>query len=395
MQKLALHAASSYIAFGLAFITSLIMSRALGPEGRGEISFLMTGAFMVAAISKLGYSQWIVANGELAARFTIYDLIKIIHWCSLPLVVSTAVIVVVDESQRGLWLYVTLALYVLLQLFNELVASLMMARLFLTRYAYLQLLQPAVLLLLCCALWAFDELTVVSFLYSNIFSLTVSVLISCRSLQSNCTNAEGGFESLWLLSKVRDNLKVYFASSIKDITYRIDFLFVGLFFGDQQLGFFSLAVMFMEIPLKMVDVVGNHLLRGTLMRAEVKLSVRFILTVVVAITALFFMVYFVSFYFLVPNFLGSEFFKSAEIFLLLYPACLFVGLWKIFANFLIRTQNGNGYLESVLVGLLLKVVIFMIFQAEGLSVVILAMTLAYLGMFLTLLFRGMKIRNGW
>lgn len=359
----------------------MFVSKVLGPEGRGDIAQFFAVSTILISCGRLGFSQWIMAESKVTYNMSPFSIV-VIDICSLlPIALSLYVLYLLNLVSLPYILVLAIIVYSVLSVAYDLVLALLIAADQQSKYALMLVTLPAIGLSLSLGLYAFDALYLETYLTAIVLAIATSILIGGTFLVRN-TRGRKSFPVTQLYDVFKSNLHIYLANVIKDVSYRIDYLLVGYFFGAFQLGIYSLAVALMEMSLKVTDAISLYVLRFAATSWE-RVTLRYVVTNLGIISFMFAMVYIFG-SIVVYNYLGARFELALDILKWLLPACLFVGTWKITVSHAIGRFKGRGYIQSVILSVIVQVGLLFMFRQWGLYGAVLAVTFSYLTMLLVL-----------
>lgn len=188
-------------------------------------------------------------------------------------------------------------------------------------------------------------------------------------------------EPLLMKSLLGFGLKSHVGNILKDLSYRLDVLILGLFLPSRDIGFYVVAVTVTEVLWVIPDAVGLVLLpRVARMTKDESRRFTPLVNMVVTVTALLVAagMYGISGFFL-PLVFGKDYTPALSALWILIPGALFMVVWKILANDLLGRGHPVGYSVSSAVSLIVMVVFdFILAPHYGIRGAAVASSLSYL-----------------
>lgn len=373
----------------LGLLASIILARALGPEGRGVIQIVRLLAVEAAAIVSFGIAVsavYVIARREFAEAQVVA---AVLVFCSIA-----AVLILV-------LMYVTAPLWIRLLLSDVpasrgfVVASGLLAGGLLTqgsilgvyrgsgRFRAFAMWSIAASLLYTASLVVFlvmFEATVERGLYA----IVVPNLLVAGSMSIICARSLGVVVSdfgVVLRRLLTFNLAGYGGTVLQEISYRLDLFFVALFLSTTEVGLYSVAVASAQLLWFLPNAAGMVVLARTASDEPEPADKRFIvlsqtlftmMSVAAAILIL-------SASVLVPFLYGREFSASVSSLRLLLPGVVALGLWKVAANHLAGRGQPRHKLHGAAIGAIVTVSLdLLLIPRWGMEGAAFATTAAYL-----------------
>jgi O-antigen/teichoic acid export membrane protein len=340
----------------LSLASVLVVSRSLGPEGRGQVVFLMTMATLTARFALIGMPEANVnfASAEPGTRKSLATnsvlLSFVVGWAGAIVVILLTHLApgVAGPSERT-WRLVALGAVPIL-VFQQSALRLLHAE---YRFATANLatfLQPAVNIVGNGALALAGRLSVATSLLTWIVGWAASGLL----IAGYCQLRLAGFGRLDRKLAQRTivfGLKSHLARLMNEGNYRLDQWFVGSLAGARELGLYSIAVSWFEaltyFPTAIATVMRPDLVQATPAEASKRTAAAFRVSMIV--TAFFVIVMVVAAPILTVTLFGDAFRGSIlELRVLALGAFGIVAI-RLFGSTLIA--QSKPLLESVAVGL--------------------------------------------
>jgi O-antigen/teichoic acid export membrane protein len=257
--------------YAATFLTGIIVSRALGPEGRGEYYLPYLGALTLVTVGKLGIDQGaFVLYGN--KRYGLGALWRVSRRASWSLGTLGALLLVASPwllpsvyGQTAPMLLVIAAVAVPLQMATLLGGGLLtMGGQVMVQFRG-SLAAVCVQTTLLVALWARPGLTPAIVLATGVVGASITwwvVVTHCRRFPAE------DLPRAWVGEVMRASLPLHVSSLLLWMHLRVDMFMVSAMGGAAMLGLYSLAVMLSETVQMATDSVGTalqpHQATGTL-----------------------------------------------------------------------------------------------------------------------------------
>jgi O-antigen/teichoic acid export membrane protein len=340
----------------LSLASVVVVSRYLGPEGRGQVVFLMTMATLTARFALVGMPEANVnfASAEPEARRSLATnsllLSLLVGWAGAGAVILLTHLVpgIAGPSDRTLRLVALAAVPLLV--FQQSALRLLHADYRFGAANLATFLQPAVNIVGNGAFSLAGRLTVETSLLTWIFGWIASGLLIAGYYQLRLAGF-GRVDRKLAHRTIVFGLKSHIARLMNEGNYRLDQWFVGALSGASQLGLYSIAVSWFEaltyFPTAIATVLRPDLVRATPADAAKRTAAAFRISMIA--TAIFVIVMVVAAPILTVTMFGDEFRGSiVELRLLALGAFGIVAI-RLFGSTLIA--QSKPLLESVAVGL--------------------------------------------
>ncbi|MEK7519498.1 MAG: oligosaccharide flippase family protein, partial [Patescibacteria group bacterium] len=237
--------------FLAGFFSLVIISRILGPEGRGVYSLIILIPGMIMAFGNLGLGsgnvyfigskkhkvQDVVSN-SLIFSLILGALLVLVFWGLLQMDFFQKIIESNKIPQLYLWLVVlTIPLTLLLGFFQ----SVLMGRGEITNYNKINFLREILqLLFVIILLWVLKK-GLLGAVLSHIVAIILAVLLSVF-LVRNITRIRFGFHKGLVKDSFIYGGKVYLANMMSFLNYRLDMFLIAFFLNPLAVGLYSIAV---------------------------------------------------------------------------------------------------------------------------------------------------------
>ena len=238
---------SNLVVGGSGFILSIIIARALGPEGKGYITAIILWPTVLASICSFGYAHaniYQAANHRIDASklvtnsflmfFIIAPFAVLIGWLGLPLFFKSTNAALLQASRISL-----IAIPILL--LQSFMYGLLRGWQKMDHFNFLKILDKVVLLLMLFALILFQNIALkeitIAWILISLSITTISVIFVFR----NQTIKLSGDKRLFI-DTVKYGLKSYLGSISEWGNLRLDQLIMAALFTAASLGIYSVAV---------------------------------------------------------------------------------------------------------------------------------------------------------
>lgn len=335
----------------LSLLNVLVIARALGPEGRGDVAFLTTIGFLVSWMFSLGIDQANVnfagrdraLSPTLASNSVIFAIVLGAAGAGLVLLLVALAPAVGGEADPELRLLILAALPML-------VAQILLRQITIASYSFFVLnigffLPPVLNVTVNGALALAGELTVASAIITWLSGQAISTAIAFGYIFRRL----GGFgrPDFALGRKMLSfGLKAHAGRIMLLGNYRVDQWILGAVAGSRELGLYSVAVAWAEtlfyLPNALALVQRPDLVRATREAAARQAAVVF--RIVTAVTAVMAVAIALLAPLLCVGVFGDEFEGSIDDLRVLILGCFGIGALKLFGNAL--TAQRRPLLES-------------------------------------------------
>jgi O-antigen/teichoic acid export membrane protein len=360
------------------FVGLLLITRALGPSGRGTVAFLTVTALITAWIARLGVTE---ATVVFAARRPGERRVLLVNSVSFSTIAGVAAALVVcgllwfvpvlRPAGVGATELAVLAFSIVAACLADAGYRFMLGCSRFRTHALVTAGTSWVYPLLAAALWATFGMTVAlaTFVWAATQALRAILLISLA-----VTREGVGRPNLRVLREsISFGIRAWIGTLADSLGFRVDQILLALIASEAALGFYVVAVNLSEILLYFPGAVSTALLpiaAGS--AAELRLgqtlmawrSAAFVTLVSLALSALLVPP-------LIPIFFGVPFHASITPFLLLLPGLIGFTALIVFSNALVASsQPSLSSLAAVvcfLVGLALDLALIPFFGASGAS----------------------------
>jgi O-antigen/teichoic acid export membrane protein len=249
------------ILIGIGFVTSIIVARILGPEGRGVYSVASTTGALVVQFGNIGLhasnSYYVAKNREL-----LLPLLSNTFFVSLGLGFGLAIIAqILFSIQPGLApiqgpiLILTLAwvpfglLYLLLQ-------NLLIGTQNIRAYNNIEVGNRVISVLVIAGLILANWVTVETVYVSGLVALMVCILWTFWQFKVSFLSLPF-FSSRLFLDNIRYGIKAYLSAIFAFLILRSDMLMIQYILGPIQAGYYSVAVSLADMVYMIPAVVGT------------------------------------------------------------------------------------------------------------------------------------------
>jgi O-antigen/teichoic acid export membrane protein len=340
---------------GLALVNVLIMARALGPVGRGDVVFLTTIAFLVSWLASLGIDQ---ANINFAGRDRSLTPALATNSLALALALGAAAVGVVavlvelfpaigGESEAELrWL--------ILAAIPMLIAQIFLRQLAVAFYGFAVMNMgywlPAVLNVSVNGILALTgRLTVAAAVITWIVGQVITTAIAAGYVMRRLEGF-GRLDHGLGRRMIGFGLKAHAGRVLLLGNYRIDQWILGAISGSRELGLYSVAVAWSEtlffLPNALATVQRPDLVRGDAQAAARQSVAVFRVVTLVTIVGALVMVALAPV--LCTTVFGEQFAGSVDDLRVLVIGAFGIGALKLLGNAL--TAQGRPLLESLAIG---------------------------------------------
>lgn len=329
--------------FLLGFGSSILLARALGPEGRGAFALLITTLSVITTFGNLGLHISNVYYGA-SEHTTVADLTR----NSLTIAVFVGIVLVIGGiglsyvpsvknfleanlvAQPMLWLVLCLVPFSLL---SSYLASILLGRGYVHRYNMANIVQPALqLVFLVLVLIVFQQGlvgSIAAYILATLGSTVIVIFWVCQ-----LAPVKFGLERELLRKSLIYGIKANIGHIAQLLNYRLDMFLVAYFLGPAAVGFYAIAVGLAEKLWMIPSAIGTVLfpkvsavgeLKANALTPNVTRHAAFLVTLLALGLAFLAQPLIVGVY-------GSEFAPSVLPFLFLLPGVIALSVGKVLAN---------------------------------------------------------------
>lgn len=327
----------------ISFGSSIILARALGPEGRGAFALLVTILSVITIFGNLGLHISNVYHGA-SDRSSVADLTRnsltIAVFVGIVLVTGGIVLSYVSPvsnfleanliTQPMLWMVLGLVPFSLLSLY---LASILLGCGHIHRYNWVNVGQPAFQLVFLILFLAVFQQGLIGSIAAYMLATLGSTAITIYWVRQ-LAPVKLGLERELLRKSLIYGIKANIGHIAQFLNYRFDMFLVAYFLGPAAVGFYAIAVGLAEKLWMIPSAIGTVLFPTVSAVGELKANaltpkVARHTTLLVALLALGLV--FLA-HPLIAGVFGSEFAPSVLPFLLLLPGVVALSIGKVLAN---------------------------------------------------------------
>lgn len=370
----------------ISFITSIMVARFLGPEGKGELALILLLPTILTTFVNLGFSvstTYFVGKKKFSLSTIVANNIFITFILSVVSIIIGAVLVffMQDSYFKNIKIcYLLLGLLIVPPtLFIQNIGCILQGVQEFKKYNLINLAYNIVYLLLLLFLFLFPST------YVALFALLGTLLINCLlfylSVISPLENIRFNLDRLYIASSVKYGLKSYLNNVITYFNYRIDLLILNYFLNPTSVGYYTVAVSFAELLWIISHSASTVILPrvASLEKNDQKNQV----TALASRVVLFFTFISIIIMFFLSNWVVKFFYSSLYAESIMPLKIILIGILSIsFARILTNDLAGRGKPEyntyASGVGLLLNIVLNIIFiPAYGINGAALSSSVSY------------------
>lgn len=347
----------------ISFLTTILISRVLGVELRGEFTFLTTLPSIIVTLGRFGFAHSIVYNINVSDKYkVIYTsfVISIIAGFLLMLLTLAGVKLFSFQTLESIkfeYLIISSALIPLFFISDVLYGSLQGLKKFHFRNSIYLLQAVSTLILSLGVVFFWGNSGLPYFLIAIALSYVLVIFLSINSIGVNYFLSHRFFCIKTLKNLFNYGIKSHFGNIFKQLTYRIDVMIIAVFLPTKELGLYAVAVTFSELVWKIPDAIGYVLLPTiSAKNTEKSYDITAKVSRVILLPMLFVCMFVFAFNEVLLGLLfGDEFIDANSCIMLLLPGTFCFSLWKIFANDLIARGKAVIYSYSAVISAILIV----------------------------------------
>jgi O-antigen/teichoic acid export membrane protein len=354
--------ATQFLVLAVSAVTSIIIARVLGPEGRGQLSLLLLVPAVATTFGRLGighavnyYASKVPKTKLIINSFIVSASLSVLLVAvALPVVYFTKDIFFKTIGAKFLLL---ICLAIPLYVWNNHFVFLLQG-LYKINHRNLVVLSQAVFdIVLIVILVVTLGLGLIGAVVATILSFVLVNFLSALCLLKQIDLKEIHLDLNLIKQLVNFGIKTHIGNIMKDLAYREDILIISYFLSVASVGYYVAAVLVAEAVWGIPDAVGNVLLaRVSAMERETvgifasQVCRRLLIPVAVICVAV---LVFAKKIILVA--FGASFEPSVQVLMLLLPGILSFSMWKVLANVLIAQGYPTQYSVTSGVTLFVKI----------------------------------------
>jgi O-antigen/teichoic acid export membrane protein len=373
--------------FAIGVVTSIVMARVLGPEGKGLFSLAVLAAAVTYNSTNLGVGM---GSGYLLGRRKISFEQLAGNWLSLSVLIGCGVFVAAAALAPYLvprilpsvpvWFVIVTLGSVPFSILRFNFQSLFKASNDFRRFNIIDLAQPAFYLAAFAALVAFFpgrrlELAVIIFFVSN----TAAGLLGV-GLMARATPLRPRWSSELVGAAVRFGIQGHLATFLAFLNLRLDLLLVNIFLAPRFVGYYSISVMIAEklfyVPDVLAVVLHPRIAHGGEEDSNRETAIVCRQTILIVLAGIAGVLLFG--HIVVHFFYGDRFMPAVAALFLLLPGIFFLGLGRLLSSDLLARGYPRVILWAGLASLIANVALnVVLIPRYGINGAALATTVSY------------------
>jgi O-antigen/teichoic acid export membrane protein len=379
----------------LGLLTGILSARVLGPQKRGELSFLVLVPTMLTVLGSLGteygvYYFWHQKEGALRSKLLGTSVIVSALSGAAFGIVGFFIVSLIERS-AGLTLDILVAVSIPLSIANAVMTMALMANSKLTPYNVSRLTGPITYTCAIAALWASGALIIFNAFVAWFGSAVLTVIIDFGLLLS-LGSGKPDWDTKIVRQSITYGLRSYIGTVSQYGTLRLDQTLLAGLAGNNALGLYYAAVSVGETVLYLANNVGAAMMAQFAGRPRIDKRRLAMMTIVVvgagtSVAAALLMFFGGP---VITLLLGRAYLPGLTAMRILLPGIVPLAMARIMSGYFIAIGEARVFARASLVSLALTIVgdvaLIPKFQAVGAAV---ASSLAYcvLAMLLALVFR--------
>lgn len=361
-----LHYSTQLVTFGLAFISSIIIARILGPDGKGIYAFVFLVPAIASTIIKMGInSSSVYFIGK--RRFAVNRIVGNALFYSISSGTLIAVFLLAfvpfinryyNQNAYSIYLYLTIPLIPFLLTIENIYYVLLALRKMILLSGF-RIIRPFIYVLSLILFYYFLRLSVYTAITANIIAMFSAlffgfyVLIRDRKFTGLVVDKE------ILKETIKYGAKQHLGTIFQFFNYRVDMLIIAALLTQADLGLYSISVLIAEMVWYLPNSIGQILFTKTSTEKEsanqfTPLICRSIFLITLLICLLLF---FISDLIIILLF-TSRFSPSAMALKLLLPGVLFLSISKILGSDL----AGRGFPQYTSIASGISLIVTIVFD---------------------------------
>jgi O-antigen/teichoic acid export membrane protein len=349
----------------IGFLTTILISRVLGVELRGEFTFLTTLPSIIVTLGRFGFAHSIVYN------INVSDKNKVIYTSFFISIIAGLILMLLTllgiklfsfqtlENIKFEHLIISSALIPLFFISDVLFGSLQGLQKIHFRNKIYTLQAFLTLILSLIVAYFFGNNGLPFFLLASAFSYLVVIFLGIYNIGVDYFFSHSFFCVKTLKELFNYGIKAHFGNIFKQLSYRVDVLIIAYFLPIKELGLYAVAVTFSELVWKIPDAIGFVLLPTvSAMKKENSYEITAKASRVILFPMLLVCLFVFAFneYFIELLF-GNDFIDAKSCVRFLLPGTFCFSIWKIFVNDLIARGKAVIYSYSSAISAIVIVVL--------------------------------------
>lgn len=376
------------LAFCLLFVSSIIIARTLGPEGKGLFSLVLMIPIMTVTLTNMGINfsniYFIGKN-----RYPIGSIVGNALFYSLIVGGSVAFFLIILEPLLNshflkgvsrIYLYTTLPLIPFL-LMSENIYYVLLGYRKMIKLSILRLINPLTYLTILVITYYFFQLSVYGAILANISGLLVCLLVGIYFLVKSGYCAGLTLNKTLYMESFKFGLKQHLGAIFQLLNYRLDMLIIAVLLTSMEVGQYSVSVVIAETIWYIPSSLGQVLYPKTA-TSDIKAANTFTPLVCktnIILTFIAILILYGISGIIIPWLFTSEFYPSVMALKLLLPGTFFLGISKVLGSDL----TGRGFPQystyASLVSLIFTVIFdFLLIPRFGINGAALASSISYM-----------------
>lgn len=355
------------VIFGLAFISSILISRLLGPEGKGIYSFVFLVPIMTKTIITMGINSSNVyfIGGE---KFPENRIIGNAFFYSICIGGGVAIILIILvpfinkyflHNISNVYFYLTISTIPILLLIEN-IYYVLLAKRKMIELSWFRLVQPVIYIIALLFFINRASLSIIDAIIANILGILSTIFLGSYFFLKN-KYLTGLITDINIFKEmINFGVKQHLGTVSQLLNYRIDMFIIAAMLTPADLGLYSISVLIAETIWYLPNSIGQVLFAKT---ASEKIEDADYFTPLVCRSVIF-----VSFFactvlflisdFIIPLLFTSMFLSSVMALKLLLPGIFFFSISKILAQDLV----GRGFPQYASVAATISLVAIIMFD---------------------------------
>jgi O-antigen/teichoic acid export membrane protein len=336
------------LVFCLSFVSSIIIARVLGPEGRGLFSLVIMIPTMTVAMTNMGINVsnvfFIGKNkdpiGSIVGNALFYSLIVGGSVSCFLIILEPLLNSYFLKGVSRIYLYTALPLIPFL-LMSENIYYILLGYRKIIKLSILRLINPLTYLTILGITYYFFQLSVYGAILANISGLFVCLSVGIYFLFKSGYCVGFSLNKTLYVKSFKFGLKQHLGSIFQLLNYRLDLLIIAALLTSAEVGHYSVSVVIAETIWYIPSSLGQILYPKTA-SSDTKTAntfTPFVCRTNILLTFIAALVLYGISGIVIPWLFSSEFYPSIMALKLLLPGTLFQGICKVLASDL----TGRGF----------------------------------------------------
>lgn len=365
-QKFSISLLSKIITFVTSFVTTIIISRTLGPESNGIYRYILLVISTSYLVANLGIIE--TSNQRLALQKISKDSAFLFNlvWSIIIFIFITLILTVylsINPSSLKFQIIIIGIIYLLLSIFHFSISAILSGLHKINEFNILNGANFVILLFCIIILKMFFEITILSILLSQIFValfyMIAAVIIIKPSINTVLFRKE--ITKAYLRGVFRRGIIIYLSNISTFLNYRLDMFLLKIFTNFRNIGLYSVAVSIVEKLWIFPESIRTIVFLEIAGKRKGEEFVSQVTRIQINLIALVSIILAISAKGLIPFLYSVNYQESIKPFVLLLPGVVFFSLSKILASYFVGIDKIHINTISSVVGFIVNLILNLFF----------------------------------